>query len=160
DDLLPHLRVDDRLEAQGLRQGDRLDQVHRALQTARQRDGRGHRALGEARAVHRHQYAFEHLSTSRLEHRNRTAPRLTRTKICVTAGQTPGPVPPPFTQISLLVHLSAVPYRRRNRKERAMLHSMLIPLDGSPLAERVLAPATALARRLDIPVTLLRLVPS
>src|SRR5262249_15228999 len=41
-----------------------------------------------------------------------------------------------------------------------MLQSMLIPLDGGPLAEQVLAPATALARELDIPVTLLRLVPS
>src|SRR5581483_3345736 len=46
------------------------------------------------------------------------------------------------------------------RKESAMLQSMLIPLDGGPLAEQVLAPATALARKLDIPVTLLRLVPS
>src|SRR5439155_17515373 len=40
---------------------------------------------------------------------------------------------------------------RENAKEPAMLHSILVPLDGSLLAKRALAPATALARKLDVP---------
>lgn len=39
------------------------------------------------------------------------------------------------------------------------IRQMLIPLDGSPLAERVLAPGLEVARRLNATVTLLRAIP-
>lgn len=62
-----------------------------------------------------------------------------------------------------IIHESPMPVLaitpERARLHRAIISKVIVPLDGSAFAETVLPHATALARRMDLGVTLLRVAP-
>ena len=62
-----------------------------------------------------------------------------------------------------VIHESPMPVLaitpERARSHRAIVSKVIVPLDGSSFAETVLPHATALARRMDLGMTLLRVVP-